>query len=106
MEPQLIYITTASQEEAEHIGRALVTERLVACVNILPQHLAIYWWEGRVQEDYEVVVIAKTRKELVDALVARVRELHSYTCPCVVALPITGGFDEYLGWVYRETREP
>ncbi len=106
MEPILIYITTASQEEAEHIGRTLVEERLAACANILPQHLSFYWWQGRLQEDYEIIVIAKTRRELLDALVARVLELHSYECPCVVALPITGGHAAYLQWVYQETRAP
>lgn len=100
---QFVYITTGSREEARRIGRALVEERLAACVNILDGMNSFYWWEGAVQDDQETVLIAKTRDRLQERLTARVRELHSYDCPCVVALPIEGGNPAYLDWLAAET---
>lgn len=104
MTAQMIYMTAASREEAETIGRALVAERLVACVNILPGMRSIYWWDGKPTEDDEVAVIMKTRRELVDRVCSRVRDMHSYDCPCVVALDITAGAREFLDWIETETK--
>lgn len=101
-----VYITTASIEEARHIGRRLVEERLAACGNILPGMESVYRWQGGVETASETVLIAKTRAALVDPLTARVRELHSYECPCVVALPIAAGNPAYLRWLGAETAEP
>jgi periplasmic divalent cation tolerance protein len=106
MDFRLLYITAARVEEARRIGRVLVEERLVACANILPGLDSIYHWKGAVAEDKEVLLIVKTRAELVDAAIARVKALHSYTCPCVVALPILAGNPAYLEWLGQETREP
>jgi periplasmic divalent cation tolerance protein len=100
----LVYMTTADAAEAERIGRALVEERLAACVNILEGMRSLYWWQGNLEEGHEAVLIAKTRDGLVDALTERVRALHSYECPCVVSLPITGGHGAFLGWIESETR--
>jgi periplasmic divalent cation tolerance protein len=105
MEFRLLYITTARVEEARRIGRALVEERLAACANIVPGPESIYHWQGDVVEDKEVLLIVKTRAELVDAAIAKVKTLHSYTCPCVVALPILTGNPAYLEWLGQETRE-
>ncbi len=99
-----IYITAASQEEALAIGRALVEARLAACANVFPGVTSIYWWEGSRQEDSEVVLILKTRQDLVDEVVAKVKELHSYECPCVVAFAIAGGNKDFLDWIARETK--
>jgi periplasmic divalent cation tolerance protein len=106
MDFHLLYITAARVEEARRIGRALVEERLVACANILPGLESIYHWQGTVAEDKEVLLIVKTRADLVDAAIARVKALHSYTCPCVVALPILAGNPAYLEWLGQETGEP
>lgn len=103
MSAMLIHITFPSREDALALGRRLVEERLVACVNILGDAHSVYWWDGRMQESAEVVLLAKTRSDLVPDLVARMRELHSYDCPCVVALPIQDGNPDYLAWVERET---
>lgn len=97
------YMTAGSREEALKIGRALVGERLAACVNVIDGMTSVYRWQDEVQEDGEVVVIAKTRRELVPRLTERVLELHSYDCPCVVALPITGGNPAFLAWIAEET---
>jgi periplasmic divalent cation tolerance protein len=105
MEFRLLYITTAKVEEARRIGRTLVEQRLAACANIVPGLESIYHWQGTVVEDRETLLIVKTRAELVDAAIAKVKELHSYTCPCVVALPILTGNPDYLEWLGSETQE-
>ena len=87
-EIRLIYITTDGPEEARVIGRALVDARLAACANVLGPMTSIFRWEGAVREGEEAVLIVKTTAALVDALTAKVRELHSYDCPCIVALPV------------------
>lgn len=105
-EPTLIYMTASGAGEARRIGKALVEARLAACVNLIEGMRSLYWWEGAVQEDAEVVMIAKTRAALVEPLTAKVRELHSYDCPCVVAVPITGGNPAFLAWIVTETSPP
>jgi periplasmic divalent cation tolerance protein len=103
MSARFLYVTAASAEEARKIGETLVAERLVACVNILAPISSIYWWQGQIQRDSEAAMIAKTRAELVERVIARVRSLHSYTVPCVVSLPIETGNPAFLGWVEAET---
>ncbi len=104
MEFRSLYITTATLEEAQRIGEALVGERLAACANILPGARSIYRWQGQIVRDNEVVIIAKTRAALVEAAIARVKALHSYQVPCVVAHPILAGNPDYLAWLEAETR--
>lgn len=99
-----LYLTAANQAEAEKISRTLVEERLAACANVLGAIRAFYWWEGRVQDDAEVALLLKTRSELVDAVVARVKQLHSYSVPCVVQWPIVAGNPDYIRWVEAETK--
>lgn len=101
----LVYITAADRAQALEIGRALVESRLAACANILPGITSIYRWEGQVHQDDEVALLAKTRSELAEAVIAKVLELHSYSCPCVVALPISAGNPAFLEWIAAETRE-
>lgn len=99
----LIYITAPTREEALKLARLLVEERLAACANVLGEITSVYWWEGKLSEAGEVVVIAKTREGLVDMLIERVCAVHSYECPCVVALPISAGNPAFLDWVGQET---
>lgn len=99
----LVYMTAASAEEARLIGTALVEERLAACANVIDGVTSVYRWEGKVVCSDEAVLIAKTREELVPALTERVKALHSYTCPCVVAFPIAGGNGDFLDWIAAET---
>lgn len=103
MELRWCYVTCASVEEALRIGRAAVEERLAACANVLPGLASIYRWQGRIESGQEAALILKTRAELVDPLTARVRALHSYSVPCVVALPIVAGNPTYLAWLVAET---
>ncbi|HJS33001.1 MAG TPA: divalent-cation tolerance protein CutA [Alphaproteobacteria bacterium] len=102
-EHRLLYITVGNIDEARRIARALVEERIAACANIVAAMESIYWWEGKPTEDREIIVIAKTRTALVERAIARVRELHSYTVPCVVALPILDGNRGFLDWIDAET---
>ena len=102
---RLIYMTAGSLEEARTLGALLVEERLAACANILPGMISVYRWQGEVRHDEEVVLIAKTRADLVDTLIERVRALHSYDCPCVLSLPIDKGNPAFLAWIAEETSE-
>ena len=106
MTQTLIYITAANREEAVKIGRTLVKSRLCACASILAGNTtSIYWWEGAVAEEDEVSMLLKTREDLVGQVVEKVREIHSYDCPCVVSLPISGGNPAFLDWIDGETAE-
>ncbi|PHS79123.1 MAG: divalent-cation tolerance protein CutA [Rhodospirillaceae bacterium] len=102
---QWLYVTAASTDEAKTIAKALVTERLVACANILGDIQSVYWWEGAVQEGTEVAMILKTRKSRVKQATRRIVELHSYECPCVVVLDIADGHPDYLKWIFKETQQ-
>jgi len=101
-----VYMTTGSREEARTIGKILVESKLAACVNIIEGMHSIYVWEGKTQEDEEVVVIAKTQGALVPELTDRVKSLHSYDCPCIVSLPADGGNDAFLEWIRKTVKEP
>ena len=97
------YVTAGSAEEADRLARTVVAERLAACANIIPGMRSVYWWEGAIGEAAETVVLFKTRADRFEALAARVKALHSYECPCVVALPVTAGLPAYLGWIEAES---
>ena len=99
-----VYVTAPDAALAEALGRALVEERLAACANVLPEVTSVYRWEGAVQRDREAVLLLKTRAELFPALAERVKRLHSYALPCVVAWPIVQGDAGYLAWIRENTR--
>jgi periplasmic divalent cation tolerance protein len=98
-----VYITTKDIDEARTIGLALVEERLAACANILPGMESIYHWNGSLCKASETVLIVKTQDNLLDKLTERVKVLHSYSCPCIIALPITGGNSDFIDWIANET---
>ena len=99
--PQIIfaYITTKNKTEAKKIAKVLLKERLCACVNIFDKMNSIYWWKGKLEEANETVLIAKTTKNKFSKLSARVKELHSYDCPCILQLDVTRGNKEYVNWL-------
>ena len=101
----LIYATYKDVAQARDISKALVEARLVACANILPAHESLYWWDGAVQNAFEVAVIYKTRAENFAAVEAKIKELHSYDCPCIVALPIGQGYKPFLDWIMDNSKE-
>ncbi|MCC6213563.1 MAG: divalent-cation tolerance protein CutA [Polyangiaceae bacterium] len=100
---RIVYVTHESEEQALALGRQLVEERLAACVNVLPGMRSCYRWEGAIEEGREAVLLVKTREDLADAVVRRVAELHGYSVPCALVLPIEGGHAPYLEWLARET---
>ena len=104
MKFNLVYITTKDKAEARKIGRELVKERLAACVNIIDRMNSLYWWEGKIQDDLEAILIAKTKESLVKELIEKVKSLHSYTTPCIISLPILDGNKDYLAWLAKETK--
>ena len=106
MAVMIVYATAADADEAERIGRTVVTERLAACANVVAGMRSVYWWEGRVQDAAEAVLILKTTDARLAALVARLKALHSYDCPCIEAWPVADGNPDFLAWVARETEGP
>ena len=99
----VIYSTTSTIENARTIARALVKEKLVACVNIIPTIESIYRWQGKIEEGRECVLIAKTTEQNVEKTIQKIRELHPYDVPDIVVFPPVGGLKEYLEYVEDET---
>lgn len=100
---RLVYMTARHAAQARRLARALVEEKLAACVNILGPVTSVYRWRGKVVQGREVGLLAKTRANLVPRLQRRACELHDYAVPCVVALSITGGNPDFLAWLWAET---
>jgi periplasmic divalent cation tolerance protein len=99
----LVYTTWPSIVEAEAAGRKIVERRLAACVNILPGMISHYWWEGKIERAEEVVMMIKTRATLTQQVSAAVKELHSYTTPAVMVLPVESLDPAYHQWIVKET---
>ena len=99
MAVSLIYITCKNADEAVAIGRILVAEKYVDCANILPHTTALFEWDGVICSESEAVLLLKTTTDAVATVTERVKALHSYDLPCVIALPITGGNQTFLDWV-------
>ncbi len=104
MAVMVVYVTTGDAAEALGIGRAVVAARLAACANILSGMRSVYRWQGKVQDSDEAVLVLKTTEAQLEPLIARVKALHSYDCPCIEALPVTGGYQPFLDWVAQETQ--
>ncbi len=101
----IVYITFSNKEEAEKIAKVLVEKRLVAGANIIPEITSFFWWKGKLEEEKESALIAKTKKEVFDKLLQEVKKLHSYECPCVIALPIVEGSPDFLNWIDEEVQK-
>ncbi|MDD5082028.1 MAG: divalent-cation tolerance protein CutA [Dehalococcoidales bacterium] len=101
----VIFITTATNEEAERISRRLLEKRLIACASIIPKIGSHFWWQDRINTVEESLLIAKTRIKRLEELVRQVKETHSYSTPEIIALPIIGGSREYLEWIGEEVTE-
>ncbi len=103
MDAIVVLITAGSEEEAARIANSIVEERLAACVNIVTGIRSIYRWEGRICDEKEALLIVKTREELFDALSEKVKNMHSYTVPEIIAIHVVKGFRPYLSWLNEET---
>lgn len=101
---QLVYVTTRDANEAKKIAQDLLTKRLVACVNIIGPVNSLYAWEGKICDEQEVVLIAKTRQSLVEEITAAVKKLHRYECPCIVSWPLTQGNPDFFDWIEKSTQ--
>lgn len=98
-----VFITVPNEDEGAVIAKALVESRLAACVNIVKNIRSIYSWQGKIEDDSEVLMIAKTRRKLFSDLESRVKELHSYDVPEIIAVPIVSGSGDYLKWLKDST---
>lgn len=97
----LVMITVDSMENAEKIAETLLEEKLVACVNIIPNVKSIYVWQGEKKIDTEILMFAKTEKDKFPSLVKRVKEMHPYELPEIVGIPVSYGLPEYIEWVKK-----
>jgi periplasmic divalent cation tolerance protein len=101
----IVYVTAGSPAEGDRLARALVDERLAACVNRIATVQSVYRWEGKLEQSEEQLLIIKTQRRLFAALEKRVRALHSYSVPEIVALPIIEGSQDYLRWLGDQTND-
>jgi periplasmic divalent cation tolerance protein len=101
----VVFIMTASEDEAMKIGRALVERKLAACTNILPGIRSLFRWKGEMCDEREVLVIAKSVREKFGELARVVKDLHSYEVPEIIALPVVDGLEEYVKWVVDSTSD-
>lgn len=99
----VVYITASNEEEAVKLAKALVEAKLVACVSIVKNVRSIYSWQGKIEDEPEALMIVKTQRKHFRALSAKVKELHSYSVPEIIALPIVEGSEDYLKWLREVT---
>ena len=104
--PVLIYTTLPSLDEAKRVGGALVAARLAACVNMFPGMISIFEWKGKREEASEAAMIIKTRRALIEGVLAEVKRLHPYEMPALLVLPTEGGSSEYCRWIVAQTQDP
>ena len=100
----VVLITAPSLREARTIGRRLVEEKLAACANIIPQVASVFFWQGKTRRERESLMVLKTQQACFDRLVKRVKSLHTYSVPEIIALPIVRGSKDYLRWIRQSTR--
>ena len=100
----LVYTTFPAIGEAEQAGQALLERRLCACVNILPGMVSLYWWHGAIDRGEEVVMLIKTRASLAEPVRTAVKELHSYTTPAILVIPLDSVDPDYHAWIVAEAR--
>jgi periplasmic divalent cation tolerance protein len=91
--------------EARRIGRVLVESKLAACVNIIEKINSLYMWEGKLQDDQETVLIAKTTPTRMPGLIDKIKEVHSYDCPCVLSWPVSSGNPDFIQWIQDEVAQ-
>lgn len=98
----VVMVSTANQEEAVKIAHEVVKSRLVACASAIPTVSSTYWWEGKIVNDQEALILMKTTSDKVTQLQETIQSIHSYKVPEIIAIPVEGGSQPYLEWVSRE----
>lgn len=104
MDYMVVFITASSEDEAVKISKNLIGEKLAGCVNIVKNLRSIYFWQGKIEDDSEVLMIVKTKAELFDKLSDRVKSMHSYTVPEIIGIEIKKGSESYLSWLNEVTK--
>jgi len=99
-----IILTTTPAEEGPKLARTLLEERLIACCNLVPGVTSMYWWQGKITTDTETLLVIKTVAERIETVMSRIRELHPYEVPEIVALPVETAFEGYVAWVRESCR--
>lgn len=99
----VVFVTTSNKQEAEKIAEVLIEEKLAACVNILDGIRSIFLWQGKIDKANESLLVIKTRKALFNKLAKKVKSIHSYMVPEIIALPIIDGYKKYLDWIDDST---
>lgn len=105
MSPILLYVTVKDKPEALRLAETLLAEGLVACANILPPMTSLYRWEGALQQEEEVLLLAKTSPAVRDRAIARIGELHGYDCPCILAFEASGASAPFAEWIFSQIRD-
>ena len=98
-----VYITASNKKEAKRIANVLVSEKLAACCNIFKMD-SVYWWKGKIEKTGEYGIFAKTKKSLVEKIIKRVKEIHSYSVPCIISFEIEKGSKDFLNWIEKSTK--
>lgn len=101
----LIYSVFSNVEQAKMVAKILLSEKLIACANVLPAHTAIYEWQGKICEESESILLAKTISQNFAAVEKRICELHSYSLPCVLQVDVAAGNSEFLKWIRNSTKD-
>ena len=104
MEYIVVFITASTRKEAKYKADGVIDSRLAACVNIMPKIESVYTWKGKKETSKEYLLIAKTKKSLFNRLKVKVKKLHSYSTPEIIALPIIAGYKGYLDWINEVLR--
>ena len=99
---KIIYSTINNIQDARKIAHTLIEEQLVACVNIIPNIESVYRWKGKIEEENEIVLIAKTSDEKIEKTIQRIEQMHTYDLPDIIVLPIIGGLNDYLDYLNTE----
>ena len=99
----VVFVTASSEEEGQKISHNLLQNKLVACANIVSGIKSMFWWQGKIDQSKEVLLILKTQKKLFSKVAKKVKSLHSYEVPEIIALPIVDGDEAYLKWLASET---
>ncbi len=100
----IIFVTVSGKKEARLIAKALIKEKLAACVNIIDGIESLFWWKNKVDRARELLLVIKSKKAALPAIITKVKSMHSYTCPEIIALPIIAGEKSYLNWIDASVR--
>lgn len=101
MQFQFVYVNCTNQQEAQNIGRTLVEQKWAASANVFNQTLSYYWWEGQLREDAQTTLIFQCRTEHLNQITEKIKSMHAYNVPCIIALPIDEGSAEFIDWMQR-----